>query len=143
MNRTISNGGASRLFLAEIRFRDFEICWAGPNPVGPGFCFGSEGGRLLFTDEDGSPPDHPPDKGTMSGEAINGAAGLGRWLTVTSRQDVTFEVLWADLARDGITAHRGIGALVAAPRQALPLLRERLRPSPRHSKRKARQWHES
>jgi hypothetical protein len=93
MNRTISNGGASRLFLAEIRFRDFEICWAGPNPVGPGFCFGSEEGWLLFTDEDGAPPDHPPDKGTMSGEAINGVAGLGRWLTVTSRQDVTFWTL--------------------------------------------------
>ena len=37
--------------------------------------------------------------------------------------------LWADLARDGITAHRAMAALIAAPRQAIPLLRERLRPA--------------
>jgi hypothetical protein len=92
MNRAISNGGIYRSFLAEIRFRDFEVCWAGPNPVGPGFCFGSEDGSLLFTGDDGSAPD-PPVKGTMSGEAVNGVAGLGRWLTVTSRQEVTFWTL--------------------------------------------------
>ena len=53
MNRAISNGGVYRSFLMEIRIRDFEICWAGPNPVGPGLCFGSEEGWLLFTDADG------------------------------------------------------------------------------------------
>src|SRR5712692_3204150 len=92
MNRAISNGGISRSFLAEIPFRDFEVCWAGPNPVGPGLCFGSEEGWLLFTDEDGARLAQPA-KGTMSGEAVNGVAGLGRWLTVTSRGDVTFWTL--------------------------------------------------
>ena len=29
----------------------------------------------------------------MSGEAVNGVAGLGRWLAVTSREDVTFWTL--------------------------------------------------
>jgi hypothetical protein len=88
----MSQGGASRTFMADIRLRDFEICWAGPNPVGPGFCFGSEDGWLLFTDDDGAAPSHPV-KGTLSGEAVNGVAGLGRWLTVTSREDVSFWTL--------------------------------------------------
>src|SRR5947209_17690357 len=33
----------------------FEVCWAGPNPLGDGFCFGSTDGRLLFTDDEGRP----------------------------------------------------------------------------------------
>jgi hypothetical protein len=44
------------------------------------------------------------------------------------RPAADFPALWTDLARDGITAHRAMTALVAAPRQAVSLLRERLRP---------------
>jgi hypothetical protein len=73
-----------------IRFQDFEVSWAGPNPFRPGFCFGSEDGRLLFTDEDGNDVSgRGPTKSSDSGEAINGVAGLQRWLAVTTRADVS------------------------------------------------------
>jgi hypothetical protein len=97
MTRATSNGNASQSFLAEIRFHDFEVCWAGASPFGPGFCFGSEDGQLLFTDEDGKALGYPV-KGSLSGEAVNGVAGWGKWLTVTSRQDVSF---WTGPEKEG------------------------------------------
>ncbi len=72
-----------------IRFQDFAVNWAGPNPFGDGFCFGSEEGGLKFTDEDGGLLAEIS-KASDSGEAVNGVARLGSWMAVATRQEVTF-----------------------------------------------------
>lgn len=90
MNRVSSNGGTGPPLFTPIRFSDFEVCWAGPNPFRSGFCFGSEDGRLLFTDEDGNALLHGPAQGSASREAINGVARLGPYLAVTTRAEVNF-----------------------------------------------------
>jgi hypothetical protein len=87
MNRASSNGGTSRPLFTPIRLEDFEVTWAGPNPLQPGFCFGSEDGRLLFTDERGIPL-LGPGKGSDSGEAINGVAYSGGWIAVSTRAGI-------------------------------------------------------
>jgi RNA polymerase sigma factor (sigma-70 family) len=50
------------------------------------------------------------------------------------------EKLWADLAGDAAAAHRAGWALSAAPRQAVPLLRERLRPVAAADEKQVRKW---
>jgi hypothetical protein len=67
----------------------FEVCWAGPSPLGAGLCFGSTDGRVLFAGEDGC-PQRPPGKGSESREAINGVVCAGTWVVVSSRGDVNF-----------------------------------------------------
>jgi hypothetical protein len=75
-----------------IKFpHDFDVCWAGPNPLQTGFCFGSTDGKLLFEDAEGGRSD--PRTGTDSKEAINGVARTGTWLGVSTREDVTFHPL--------------------------------------------------
>jgi hypothetical protein len=72
-----------------VRFPEFDVSWAGPNPYGGGFCFGSENGRLLYTDEQGVPLGNPA-LSSASEEAINGVAGSRDWLAVTTRAEVNF-----------------------------------------------------
>jgi hypothetical protein len=67
----------------------FEVCWAGPHPYKQGFCFGSDDGRLLETDENGLPP-LPPGQGSAAGEAINGVAANPECLGVSTRADIAF-----------------------------------------------------
>ena len=90
MRRHPSDGDPSRPQLSPIQFKDFDVSWAGPHPLGPGFAFGSEDGRVLMTDEAGVPL-REPRKGRISGEAINGIAHSGASLAVSTRRDVT---LW-------------------------------------------------
>jgi hypothetical protein len=98
MNRAQSNGGTSRPLFASLRLKDFDVTWAGPNPFRSGFGFGSEDGRLVFTDETGVPLTEPA-KGSISGEAINGIAASATSLAVTSRQDVTVRT-WTQVQPD-------------------------------------------
>jgi hypothetical protein len=88
MNNIPPAPGAPGL-LQTIRYPDFDVCWAGPNPFRDGFCFGSEHGQLLYTDELGRPYGNPG-KGSASGEAINGVAGSNDWLAVSTREEVNF-----------------------------------------------------
>src|SRR5439155_19147937 len=69
----------------------FDVCWAGPNLVdpGPGLCFGSTDGKLLFADAEGRALRESV-KGSDSGEAINGVARVGTWVGVSTRQEVNF-----------------------------------------------------
>ena len=75
--------------LQEIQFPDFEVSWAGANPFGDGFCFGSEDGRLLFTDGRGMQIGVPL-TASANGEPINGVAASNGWLAVTTRADLNF-----------------------------------------------------
>ncbi len=91
---TTSNGeAAAQPLYAALKLRDdFEVVWAGVNPLLAGFCFGFEDGRLVFVDESGQIV-YGPEKGSQSGEAVNGVAGIDRadkWLAVSSRAEVTF-----------------------------------------------------
>jgi hypothetical protein len=75
--------GAFRRF----HLSDFEVSWAGPNPVGEGFCLGSEDGRIRFTDTQLTYQGEI--KGvSASGEAVNGVAHSQQWTAVTTRADV-------------------------------------------------------
>jgi hypothetical protein len=72
-----------------IHMPDFGISWAGANPFGEGFCFGSEDGNLVLTDTKGNPRSFLG-KASASGEAINGVAFSHNWLAVTTRKDINF-----------------------------------------------------
>src|SRR6266851_806083 len=88
MNRLASNGNSSTPLFAHLRFKDFEVCWAGPHPYRAGYCFGSEDGQILFTDEQGNVMYSGPTKGSDSGEAINGLASWQNWLAISTRAEV-------------------------------------------------------
>ena len=90
MSTATPNGHLPQPFAVEPPASGFVVCWAASNPFGQGFFFGSEDGQLLLTDEEGRALRHPF-PGSTSGEAVNGIAGFGKWLAVTTRQDVT---LW-------------------------------------------------
>jgi hypothetical protein len=68
----------------------FDVCWAGPNPLRAGLCFGSTDGMILFADEEGRPVSAKPGKGSVSNEAINGLVGVGTWVAISTRADVNF-----------------------------------------------------
>jgi hypothetical protein len=95
MNSLPPETGTTPALYESIRLKEFSVTWAGLNPTGPGFCFGSEDGRLLFTDENGNPINEPH-PGSLSGEAINGVACLKDWLAVATRGDLTFHSLALD-----------------------------------------------
>jgi hypothetical protein len=70
-----------------IHMPEFGISWAGANPFGEGFCFGSEAGTLVLTDTMGRPRSFLG-QASASGEAINGVAYSQNWLAVTTRKDI-------------------------------------------------------
>ncbi len=82
--------------LAEFRFPDFDISWAGESPWRDVLCFGSEDGRLRFTTFEGATV-QGPHRVVDSGEAINGAAFSENFIAVSTRGEVA---LW-DLRRLG------------------------------------------
>jgi hypothetical protein len=92
MTRNPPNGRELPPFSAEFRKFGFEPSWVGPSPAAGDFCLGSEDGRLLFTDEAGIPIG-PPVQVADSGEAINGVAASGKWIAVSTRQEVIVEVI--------------------------------------------------
>jgi hypothetical protein len=66
----------------------FEVCWAGPNPLGDGFCLGAEDGLLQLFENDR--PVGPAIQASASSEAINSVAGIGKWLAVSTRREMNF-----------------------------------------------------
>jgi WD40 repeat protein len=74
--------------------------------------------------------DFAPDGDRFASASLDGTAVVWQVFGPASaeRPAADSAALWADLARDGLTAHRAMASLIAAPRQAVPLLRERLRP---------------
>jgi hypothetical protein len=71
-----------------IHFDDFEISWAGENPLKGEFCFGSVDGRVRTLNNP-----QPSDVASPSGEAVNGIAFSSRAMAVSTRADVGFIVL--------------------------------------------------
>jgi len=67
---------------------DFEVSWAGENADG-GLCFGSEDGRVIVGEADGS-GFLEPIKLVDSGESVNGVAFASQLLAVSTRCDVVF-----------------------------------------------------
>src|SRR5713101_569422 len=72
-----------------IPLPDFRLTWAGANPFGEGFCFGSESGELGLTDTRGRRRFRLP-SASASNEAISGVAYSQNWLAVTTRKDINF-----------------------------------------------------
>ena len=94
MNEFPRNGGSQRLMFVRFRPPNLDVCWAGANPIAPGFCFGSEDGKLVYADEQG----HFITKEARvspSGEAINGVAGWGNWIAASTRNEVSMGSLVA------------------------------------------------
>jgi hypothetical protein len=85
-------GGISK---RKIDLPDFPVSWAGgiPAPWPPGYCFGSDDGRIQFTGLD-SPEGRSrgPVKYTVapSGDAINGIAFAGNLIVASTRSEVVF-----------------------------------------------------
>src|SRR5229473_1058055 len=80
----------SQEFISAIRFDSFEVSCAGSSPLtAGGFVFGSDDGRILFTDTQGA-GHGPAILAATSNEAINSLAFLDPWMAVSTRQDVTF-----------------------------------------------------
>lgn len=115
MNQAHTNGGVPHPLFTPIPLQDFPVSWVGPHPSQPGFCFGSEDGMLLFTDERFARL-LGPGKGSASGEAINGVAYSGHWIAVSTRADVTIGSLREDEGKKGVVgAPFGAHSIVAAP----------------------------
>src|SRR5262245_17271889 len=69
----------------------FDVCWAGPSPLGRGFCFGSTDGLIQFADDEGRPlPELLPGIGSVKREAVNGLTVAGKSVVVSTRADVNF-----------------------------------------------------
>ena len=68
MNGIPLNGDVPHSFCKQIKIEGFEISCAAPYPFGPGFSFGSDDGRVKFTDEAGS------ELFEMHGQASSGEA---------------------------------------------------------------------
>jgi hypothetical protein len=85
----IPENGRDSIKPREISFETFEISCAVASPGRPGFCFGSDDGRVLFMSLDGvggiGPFAISPSK-----EAVNGIAFAGNLMAVSTRNDVTF-----------------------------------------------------
>jgi hypothetical protein len=87
----------SRELISSIRFENFEVSWAGASLWKDLFCFGSEDGRIMFADWQGV-VQHKPVLAAPSQEAINGAAFLKPWMSVSTRNEV---MLWTAPRKPG------------------------------------------
>jgi hypothetical protein len=74
-----------------IQFDDFDISWAGANPFGGGYCFGSDDGRFRTLLPDGVSTQ--PIQVTNLDEAVNGIAFSDRFMAVSNRCEVVFRDL--------------------------------------------------
>ncbi len=78
-----------RASYRELALDGFATSWAGVHPFGgPGYCFGSEGGKILLTDGFGNRLSEVM-TACRSGDVINGVAPLGDLLAVSTPSDVT------------------------------------------------------
>ena len=86
---TICDNGDESINSARSPFPTFDISCAGASPGGPGYCFGSDDGRIQFMSMDGCRTIGPfpiaPSK-----EAVNGITFAGNLMAVSTRSDVTF-----------------------------------------------------
>jgi hypothetical protein len=114
MNFAHANGIATDPRFTPIKFDDFAVSWAGPHPRQPGFCFGSEDGRLLFTNERFE-VQIGPSRASQSGEAINGVAFSGKWMAVSTRADVTMTDMAFGEGSDVFGIPFGAHGIVATP----------------------------
>jgi hypothetical protein len=80
-----AGGGVIRPFVID----DFRVSYAGDCPLNGGFCFGSEDGKLLITDEEIGNR-RVLTETTPSREPINGVAFIGDVIGVSTRGDVAF-----------------------------------------------------
>jgi hypothetical protein len=88
MNEVLPNGAVEQeLNVLPIHWPDFDVSWAGPNPNGSGFCFGSDEGSLRITDEVGRITS-PRLEGSLDSEAINAVAGWKNYRMVTTRGEM-------------------------------------------------------
>jgi hypothetical protein len=72
---------------ARIDIEGFVPSWAGSDPLGDGFCIGSETGAIAITDEAGKTVgDLLPL--AQSGEAINGVAAFEGYFAASTRQEI-------------------------------------------------------
>jgi hypothetical protein len=91
----------------------------GTNPVGPGLCLGSTGGEVLFIDGiDAQVAKRYPISHSKS--AVNGVAGIGSWLAVSTPHDVNFVNLAepADNPHGKHILHHGAHDVVLLPNGA-------------------------
>ena len=89
MTLNINTDLANRFSAQPFRFPDSDISWAGENPWGRGFCFGSEDGRLLVKRFD-DPKVNIISLFDESNDPINGVAFLGRTIAASTRSAVRF-----------------------------------------------------
>jgi len=68
------------------RFQDFEVSWIGPNPLGAGFCLGTENGGIVLTDE--SFHHARAHLASAAKESVNGVGFSQGWFAVSTRADV-------------------------------------------------------
>ncbi len=101
-----------------IRIDGFEPSWAGPHPFEDGFCFGSEDGMVAFTDERGKVSDKPQVI-ALSREAVNGIAGIDKFLAVSTRQEVAVLTLPDQVGEKAVvtTFARGAHGVLASSTQ--------------------------
>jgi hypothetical protein len=94
----------------------FAVSWAGENPLGEGFCFGSETGHLMLTDTLGKPV-ASLGEATESNEAVNGVAFSQNWIAVTTRSDINFIGPWLRGGREqrGVVIYQSALDVVVAP----------------------------
>lgn len=92
MNQFTQNGCGVIVPCLHIPMQEaFEVCWAGPSPLGGGLCFGSTDGMILFADKEGRPlSGFVPGKGSVAREAVNGLVRVGTWVVVSTRADMNF-----------------------------------------------------
>ena len=80
----------------------FEVSWAGYCPLNSGFCFGSDDGRILTSDTEGTDQHAAKDALAPSREAINGFAFSGDSIAASTRS----EIVIVSGAGDGRTGSR-------------------------------------
>lgn len=126
----IDGNGISRELMLLPLPSSFETTWAGllPLPTNSSadwinslphrrcFCFGSEDGKLLFTDEDGIVI-FGPLPASPSRSAINGVAISGHWLAASTGDEIAFVPLRIGVGESDVSLCLPLGShgLIAMP----------------------------
>jgi hypothetical protein len=82
--------GADQAQIPIRKFRDFDVSWAGQGRRSGEFCFGSEDGRILITDEHLKPVEILKESSVPSGDAVNGLAFMNDLIAISTRCEVCF-----------------------------------------------------
>lgn len=96
MSRFIETGKHNSFPAGVFTFPDFDVSWAGSSlPWRPGFCFGSEDGRIRFVEVAGTGGSVKAFPATTTDEAVNSVAFSGGMMAVSTRAEVVF---WKTMA---------------------------------------------